>query len=135
MYFLLLTVSIWRHAVSGECSKTATGVLALISYPTMLGLLWVGVGLDARFERVALQLLMVWYSYDSAIMVLNATMFCLACSLFLAEVRRKGMLGVLADYYLHLKKGSSQLKSKQLLDKDIDTTELVKHLFRDVESI
>ena len=94
-----------------------------------------GVAIDGGFYKVAIQIAMVWYSYDSAMMLFNVTLFCLACSLFLSEARKKGMIGVLADHYLQLKQGGSQHKSKQLLDKDINCTELVKHLFRDVENI
>jgi len=42
------------------------------------------------------------------------------------------MIGILAEYYLSLKKGGNgQGRSKQLLGKDIGHIELVKHLFRD----
>jgi hypothetical protein len=41
IYFLLITVSIFRHGIHGECSKAAIGVLSLVSYPILLGILWV----------------------------------------------------------------------------------------------
>lgn len=41
---------------------------------------------------------------------------------------------MLATYYLNLKKGQG-VSSKQLLAKDINHIDLVKHLFVDVENI
>jgi hypothetical protein len=41
---------------------------------------------------------------------------------------------MLADYYLNLKKGQGG-RSKQLLSKDINPIDLVKHLFVDVDNI
>jgi hypothetical protein len=41
---------------------------------------------------------------------------------------------MLADYYLNLKKGQGG-RSKQILSKDINPIDLVKHLFVDVDNI
>ena len=107
------------------------GVLSLVSYPIMLGILWILAGFDERHYKTAVQMGMIWTVYDSAIMCINAITFSLACSLFIYETRKKGIISMLTDYYTNLKKGNGG-RSKQLLGKDINHIDLAKHLFVDV---
>jgi len=41
IYFLMLNVSVLRHLVYGQCSLTAIGVLAAVSYVLLLGAPWI----------------------------------------------------------------------------------------------
>jgi hypothetical protein len=101
----------------------------------MLGILWVLAALNpSLYYKMAMQMWLVYTVYDSAFMQVNAIVFCLACSLYISETRKKGMMSMLANYYLNLKKGQG-VSSKQLLAKDINHIALVKHLFVDVENI
>jgi len=84
IYFLVINVSIFRHLISGNCSKLAVIVLAIISYPLLLGGLWLVTLFDHNFSRLAVQMGMIWTCYDSVLMLCNATVFSLACSLFVA---------------------------------------------------
>ena len=85
IYFLLITVSIFRHSIHGECSKTAIGVLSLVSYPILLGILWILAAISPDcYYKMAVQMGMVNTVYDSAFMQINAIIFCLACSLYIA---------------------------------------------------
>ena len=133
IYLLMINVSILRHLVNGECSKLAVLILGLLSYPLLLGVLWLVVLARPEFYRMAVQMGMIWTCYDTAVMIGNSTAFSMALSLFIAESRKKGMMHILAAYYLNLKKVG--IKAKQLLGRDISHVELVKHLFRDEENI
>jgi hypothetical protein len=84
IYFLILNASIFRHLMGGDCSRLAVGVLALISYPILLGALWLVPFIDPRFNRLTIQMGMIWTCYDSVLMICNVTVFTLACSLFIA---------------------------------------------------
>jgi hypothetical protein len=95
----------------------------------LLGILWLVVLAQPDFYRMAIQMVMIWTCYDTAVMIFNVTAFSMAVSLFIEESRKKGMMHVLADYYLNLKKVG--VKAKQLLGRDISHVNLVKHLFRD----
>ncbi len=77
---------------------------------------------------------LLWTVYDTALMLFNAFTFCLACSLYICETRKKGVMSMLANYYSKLKKGQCG-RSKQLLSKDINYVDLAKHLFIDVDNI
>lgn len=112
-------MSIFRHAIKGYCSKAAVIALAVPSYIILLGSVWLFVLVDDKFIKIACQMTMLLQSYDSAFMCINAMIFCLACSLFIAETHKKGMIGFLASYYSDIKKGSSG-KSKRLITKDIN---------------
>jgi hypothetical protein len=129
IYLLMINVSVLRHFINGECSKLAVFVLGLLSYPLLLGILWLVVLAQPDFYRMAIQMVMIWTCYDTAVMIFNVTAFSMAVSLFIEESRKKGMMHVLADYYLNLKKVG--VKAKQLLGRDISHVNLIKHLFRD----
>lgn len=109
-------------------------MLALVSYPILLGILWFLAAFSPAYYKIAVQMGWIWTVYDSAFMCINAMIFSLACSLYISETRKKGMITMLADYYLNLKKGQGG-RSKQLLAKDINHIDLVKHLFIDVDNI
>jgi hypothetical protein len=103
----------------------------LACYPIMFGVLWILAAFNDKHYKMAVQMGMIWTVYDSALICLNAITFSLACSLFIYETRKKGMVTMLANYYINLKKGNGG-RSKQLLGKDINHIDLVKHLFVDV---
>lgn len=115
----MISVSIFRHFVSGECSKMAVIVLAVISYPLLLGSPWLVTLFFKFFVRTALQMGMIWTSYDSVFMMINAFIFCLACSLFISETRKKGVMSILLEHFLKRKK-ENVVHSRQLLEKDIN---------------
>ena len=95
IYFLLLNVSILRHLVSRTCAKAAVFVLAVVSYILLLGSPWLVTLSEDYFMRTAIQMGMIWMSYDSVFMLLNVMVFCLACSLFICETRKKGVVSIL----------------------------------------
>lgn len=95
IYFSMLSVSIFRHLVSGECSRGAVLVLALISYPLLLGGPWLFTVFISYYYRIAVQMLILWTSYDTVFMTLNIFIFCLSSSLFISETRKKGMVSIL----------------------------------------
>lgn len=84
IYFLLITVSIFRHMIYGQCSKFSIFVLAIISYPVLFGALWLMAAFDSAYHKMALQMGRIWTVYDSAFMIINAVTFCLACSLYIS---------------------------------------------------
>jgi hypothetical protein len=49
IYLLMINASILRHLVNGQCSKWAVLVLALLSYPVLLGVLWLVVLVRPEF--------------------------------------------------------------------------------------
>ena len=77
---------------------------------------------------------LIWHSYDSVFMLLNAFTFSLASSLFISEIRKKGVISIVLDHVRNLKRENAR-RSRQLLEKDIGYVELVKHLFGDEENI
>ena len=83
IYLLMLSVSIFRHVINGECKRIYVLVLAGISYPILLGLPWLIVIFRPHFARVSLMMGVIWLSYDSVLMLVNSFIFCLACSLFI----------------------------------------------------
>lgn len=109
-------------------------LLAVISYVTLFGLLWILAAFDKSYYKIAVQMGLLWTVYDTAFMQINAVTFCLACSLYICETRKKGVISMLANYYSNLKKGQCG-RSKQLLSKDINYVDLAKHLFVDVDNI
>ena len=128
IYFLLVSVSIFRHLIHQHCPKAALLVMAVITYTVLFGSPWLIALAVPGFSRTAMQLGMIWTSYDSVFMLGNVLIFCLACSLFISETRRKGMVSILVDYVLRLRR-ENVWRSKQLLQRDINYIELVKHLF------
>jgi hypothetical protein len=108
--------------------------LAVISYIILFGLLWILAAFDKSYHKIAVQMGLLWTVYDTALMLFNAFTFCLACSLYICETRKKGVMSMLANYYSKLKKGQCG-RSKQLLSKDINYVDLAKHLFIDVDNI
>ena len=130
IYFLLLSVSILRHLVYGQCSLTAIGVLASVSYVILLGAPWLLTVGWSPFFRTAVQIGTIWRSYDSVLALLNVIIFCLASSLFVREARRKGVVSLVIEQVLRLKKENVK-RSRQLLEKDIGHIDLVRHLFQD----
>jgi hypothetical protein len=134
IYFLMLNVSVLRHLVYGQCSITAIGVLASVSYVLLLGAPWILTAAWSPFFRMAVQIGTIWRSYDSVLALLNVVIFCLASSLFVREARRKGIVSLVVEQVLRLKKENAKL-SRQLLEKDISHVDLVKHLFQDEDNI
>lgn len=84
VYFLMVSASILRHLVGGECSRMAVGVLALISYPLLLGAPWLFAVFMRYFSRTAVQMGVLWTCYDTVFMMINVLIFCLASSLFIS---------------------------------------------------
>lgn len=134
IYFLLLNVSVVRHLVSRGCAKAAVGVLGGASYVLLLGSPWVVTLSQASFLRTAGQMALIWTSYDSILMLLNVVVFCLACSLFISETRKKGVVSMVLEQMAKLRRENART-SRQLLERDIGHVELVKHLFVDEENI
>lgn len=84
IYFLLITVSIFRHVIQGECSKQAILILSTVSFIILLGILWIFAVFKNEYYKIAQQMYMVYTVYDSAIMQINVIIFSLACSLFIS---------------------------------------------------
>ena len=89
-------------------------MLAVVSYILLLGSPWLITLSEDYFMRTAIQMGMIWMSYDSVFMLLNVIIFCLACSLFISETRKKGVVSILLEHVLKLKRENS-VRSKQLL--------------------
>lgn len=100
----MLSVSVLRHLVYGQCSITAVAVLSLISYVVLLAAPWLLTVGYAPFFRTAVQLGKIWMSYDSVMILFNVIIFCLASSLFVREARRKGIVSLVIEQVLRLKK-------------------------------
>ncbi len=104
IYLLMISVSIFRHLINGECKRIHVLVLGAISYPILLGLPWLVVIFRPHFKRVSLMMGVIWMSYDSVLMLINAFVFCLSCSLFITWIKQKGIISVLLEHFLKLKK-------------------------------
>ncbi len=95
IYILMISVSIFRHIINGECKRIHVLVLAAICYPVFLGLPWLIVIFQPQFSRISLMMGVIWTSYDSVLMLINSFVFCLACSLFITEAKQKGIVSIL----------------------------------------
>ena len=95
IYILMVSVSVFRHIINGECKRIHVLVLAGICYPILLGLPWLIVIFRPQFARVSLMMGVIWLSYDSILMLINPFIFCLACSLFITEAKQKGIVSIL----------------------------------------
>jgi len=104
IYILMISVSIFRHMINGECKKMHVVVLAAVCYPILLGLPWLIVVFRPQFIRMSLMMGVIWLSYDSVLMLVNAFVFCLSCSLFITWIKQKGIISVLLEHFMKLKK-------------------------------
>jgi hypothetical protein len=119
IYFLLVSVSVLRHMVSRHCSHLAVLLLALVSYTLLLGVPWLMALGEGGFRRTAVQMGLIWTTYDSVLMLVNVVIFCLGCSLFIGETRKKGVVSIVLEHVLKLRRENARL-SRQLLEKDIN---------------
>ena len=70
--------------IKGTYSFKALVVLLVTSFLFLFGVLWIGSLFNKTYHKLANQMILIWTCYDSAAMIFNVLMFCLACTKFLA---------------------------------------------------
>lgn len=123
----LVLVSSLRNFLNQAFTKATYIITSLISIGVMSLCVFLASLSSTKFYRVYSQFYYILTTYDSAIAVLNCTIFCLMTSLFLEEIVKKNLL--------YDARKSEQTKEKLAEDKKKVMVDVIKHLYQDQDNM